>query len=89
MGKDPGRYYEIRKDRITIGRSRESDFFLEDLAVSRTHTTINRQPNGRYLLRDEDSANGTLVNGQRISEHLLDDGDKIQVGQTVLVFVNR
>lgn len=88
-GKEPGRNYEVRKDRITIGRSRDSDIFLEDLAVSRTHTTINRQPNGRYLLRDEHSANGTLVNGQQVSEHQLEDGDKIQVGQTVLVYVNR
>src|SRR6185312_5452338 len=88
-GKEPGRNYEVRKDRITIGRSRDSDIFLEDLAVSRTHTTINRQPNGRYLLRDERSANGTLVNGQQVTDHLLEDGDKIQVGQTVLVYVNR
>ncbi|HKT37084.1 MAG TPA: FHA domain-containing protein [Ktedonobacterales bacterium] len=88
-GKEPGRNYELRKDYITIGRSRDSDVFLEDLAVSRTHTTINRQPNGRYLLRDENSANGTLVNGQRVSEHMLEDGDKIQVGQTLLVFVYR
>ena len=88
-GKEPGRHYEIRKDRITIGRSRESDVFLEDLAVSRTHTTINHQPNGRYLLRDENSANGTLVNGQRVTDHMLEDGDKIQVGQTLLVFVYR
>ncbi|MGE5333725.1 MAG: FHA domain-containing protein [Nitrososphaerota archaeon] len=88
-GKEPGRNYEIRKDRITIGRSRESDVFLEDLAVSRTHTTINRQPDGSYLLRDERSANGTLVNGQRVNDHVLEDGDKIQVGQTLLVFVYR
>lgn len=88
-GKEPGRNYDLRKDRITIGRSRESDVFLEDLAVSRTHTSINRQPNGRYLLHDENSANGTLVNGQRVSDHVLEDGDKIQVGQTLLVFVYR
>jgi pSer/pThr/pTyr-binding forkhead associated (FHA) protein len=88
-GKEQGRSYDLRKDRITIGRSRESDVFLEDLAVSRTHTTINRQPNGRYLLRDENSANGTLVNGQRVNEHMLEDGDKVQVGQTLLVFVYR
>lgn len=87
-GKEPGRAYEIRKDRITIGRSRDSDIFLEDLAVSRTHTSINRQPNGQYLLRDENSANGTVVNGQRVSDQVLEDGDKIQVGQTLLVFVS-
>ncbi|HEX6543162.1 MAG TPA: FHA domain-containing protein [Ktedonobacterales bacterium] len=88
-GKEPGRNYDIRKERITIGRSRDSDVFLEDLAVSRTHTTITRQPDGRYLLRDENSANGTLVNGQRVADQVLEDGDKIQVGQTLLVFVYR
>lgn len=88
-GKEPGRNYDIRKERITIGRSRDSDIFLEDLAVSRTHTSINRMPDGSYLLRDENSANGTVVNGQRVNEHPLEDGDKVQVGQTLLVFVYR
>jgi hypothetical protein len=89
QGKEPGRSYELRKDRTTIGRSRESDIFLEDLAVSRLHSTINRDEAGRHILRDENSANGTVVNGQRISEHLLQEGDEIQVGQTVLAFVHR
>ena len=89
QGKEPGRIFEVRKDRLTIGRSRESDIFLEDLAVSRLHTTVARDESGRYILRDENSANGTYVNGQRISEHVLDEGDEIQVGQTVLAFVRR
>jgi hypothetical protein len=89
QGKEPGRIFEVRKDRLTIGRSRESDIFLEDLAVSRLHTTVARDDSGRYILRDENSANGTYVNGQRISEHVLDEGDEIQVGQTVLAFVRR
>lgn len=89
QGKEPGRIYEVRKERLTIGRSRESDIFLEDLAVSRLHTTVGRDDSGRYILRDESSANGTYVNGQRISEHVLEEGDEIQVGQTVLAFVRR
>src|SRR5579859_3540588 len=89
QGKEPGRIFEVRKERLTIGRSRESDIFLEDLAVSRLHTTVARDESGRYILRDENSANGTYVNGQRISEHVLDEGDEIQVGQTVLAFVRR
>src|SRR6266567_4805543 len=39
-GKEPGRVYEVRKDELSIGRSRESDIFLEDLAVSRLHAKI-------------------------------------------------
>jgi pSer/pThr/pTyr-binding forkhead associated (FHA) protein len=89
QGKEPGRMFEMRKDRMTIGRSRESDIFLEDLAVSRLHTTITREGQGQYVIRDENSANGTYVNGQKIAEHVLDEGDEIQVGQTTLAFVRR
>jgi pSer/pThr/pTyr-binding forkhead associated (FHA) protein len=85
-GKNPGAEYAITKDRTTIGRHRDSDIFLEDLAVSRLHTSITRDPSGQCVLRDENSANGTLVNGQRVSEQVLRDGDEIQVGQTTLVF---
>ncbi len=89
QGKEPGRVFELRKDRLTIGRSRESDIFLEDLAVSRLHTTVNSDGNGHYIIRDEGSANGTYVNQQRITEQSLEEGDEIQVGQTVLAFVRR
>jgi len=91
-GKEPGRIYEIRKDSLSIGRSRESDVFLEDLAVSRLHATILSQGNGNYVLRDEGSANGTKVNGQPVTKYQpypLQEGDKIQLGQTVLVFGRR
>ncbi len=88
-GKEPGRTYELRRDRLTIGRSRESDVFLEDLAVSRLHASIYRDDQGSYILRDENSANGTSVNGQRITEHRLSEGDDIQVGQTTLTFTRR
>lgn len=84
-----GREFDLRKERLTIGRHRESDVFLEDLAVSRLHTTVTHDPSGRYIVRDENSANGTYVNGQRITEHLLQEGDEVQVGQSVLVFTQR
>lgn len=90
QGKEAGRTYEMRKDTLRIGRSRESDIFLEDLAVSRLHATIYRDETGTYHLRDEHSANGTTVNGQRIfSDHALQEGDEIQLGQTILAFVRR
>lgn len=90
QGKEPGRTYEMRKEHISIGRSRESDIFLEDLAVSRLHATIYRDEMGGYRLRDEHSANGTSVNGQRVSaEVALQEGDEVQLGQTILVFMRR
>ena len=91
-GKEPGRVYEVSKESLSIGRSRESDIFLEDLAVSRLHASIISQGNNNYALRDEGSANGTKVNGQPVNKYQpypLQEGDKIQLGQTVLVFARR
>jgi hypothetical protein len=91
-GKEPGRIYEVRKDSLSIGRSRESDIFLEDLAVSRLHASILNMGNGNYALKDEGSANGTKVNGQLVNKYQtypLQEGDRIQLGQTVLVFGKR
>ncbi len=91
-GKEPGRIYEVRKEALSIGRSRESDIFLEDLAVSRLHASIVNMGNGNYALRDEGSANGTKVNGQLVSKNQtypLQEGDRIQLGQTTLVFGRR
>jgi hypothetical protein len=88
-GKEPGRIYEIRKESLSIGRSRESDIFLEDLAVSRLHASIVNMGNGSYALKDEGSANGTKVNDQLVDKFKtlpLKEGDQIQLGQTVLVF---
>ena len=91
-GKEPGRIYEVRKETLSIGRSRESDIFLEDLAVSRLHASIISLGNNNYALRDEGSAIGTKVNGQPVNKYQpypLQEGDKIQLGQTVLVFARR
>jgi hypothetical protein len=91
-GKEPGKIYEVRKDSLSIGRSRESDIFLEDLAVSRLHASIVNMGNGSYALKDEGSANGTKVNGQLVNKYQtypLQEGDRIQLGQTVLVFTKR
>jgi len=91
-GKEPGRVYEIRKDVLSIGRSRDSDIFLEDLAVSRLHASIRNMGNGNYALQDEGSANGTKVNGQLVAKYQpqsLQEGYRIQLGQTVLLFSRR
>ena len=88
-GASVGRVYEISKSALTIGRARESDIFLDDLAVSRLHASISNQGNGTYAAKDEGSANGTKLNWQPMNKYQtypLQEGDKIQVGQTTLVF---
>ena len=64
-----------------IGRLPDCVVVLSDPQVSRHHAEIRREERGVRLI-DLDSMNGTLVNGARIHEHLLADGDQIVVGAT-------
>jgi pSer/pThr/pTyr-binding forkhead associated (FHA) protein len=84
--KEDEQAFELGDDRTTIGRSHESDIALDDSTISRVHAIVTRDTMGTYRLHDHDSANGTYVNELRISEQVLEDGDVIQVGLTVLAF---
>ena len=77
--------YPIDEDIATIGRRRHCSIVIKDTGASRHHATIELT-DGTYLLRDEGSSNGTLVGGERITEHKLRDGDRITIGGTVLTF---
>ncbi|HEU5383234.1 MAG TPA: FHA domain-containing protein [Ktedonobacteraceae bacterium] len=81
--------YELRETETTIGRSRECDIFLEDLAVSRLHATIRLLTDGSYEIEDRRSATGTFVNGLRITRYRLTEGDTIQIGASRLTFQPR
>ncbi len=72
--------------RMTIGRSRDCNIFLEDLAVSRHHATLHELTGGEYELIDNRSATGTFVNGQAIVRTRLHEGDHIQIGATQFTF---
>ena len=69
---------------LVIGRDPESDLVLDDRRVSRRHAEI-RLRLGRFTLYDLESTNGTFVNGRRIAEVVLSDGDRIQVGGAEIV----
>ena len=66
--------------RAVIGRSSECDVVLADPAVSRRHAEI-RLANGRHLLLDLSSSNGTWLGGRPVLQHLLEDGDSIWIGE--------
>src|SRR5437899_1567480 len=85
-GPRAGKRLEIWKDLTTIGRSRECDIFLEDLAVSRLHATIHQLPDGGFEIEDHRSATGTFVNGLRITRYRLLEGDNVQIGSNRLTF---
>ena len=74
---------------MTIGRVAPADIVLfKDKLVSRRHASV-RYEQGHYVLRDEHSANGTAVNGERLEElvpYQLQDGDQVEIGAHLLVF---
>ncbi len=74
----------LGRDRLSIGRA-GADLVLDDAAVSRRHCELVHQPGG-WTVRDLGSSNGTFLNGERILERPLKDGDRLRLGQTEIEF---
>src|SRR5437879_12133837 len=85
-GPRAGKRLEIWKDLTTIGRSRDCDIFLEDVAVHRKQASIVFTRVG-YVLRDDHGSGDSLVNGRPVREHLLSDGDNLLFGTTQLLWL--
>jgi Protein of unknown function (DUF3662)/FHA domain len=73
---------------MQIGRAPGCDIVLDDRNVSRRHAEIRRR-GPVVVLVDLDSTNGTIVNGRRVREHPLADGDRITLGNSRLTFERR
>lgn len=70
----------LSKERITIGRRPHNDLVIDNLAVSGEHAAIMTIVNDSFL-EDLGSTNGTLVNGQLIKKHFLQDNDVIELAK--------
>jgi pSer/pThr/pTyr-binding forkhead associated (FHA) protein len=84
-GENRGKDFKIVKDETTIGREQENDIVIPNPTVSRFHAKIIRSED-KYFIEDLGSANGTMVNGIKVTKELLHDGDIVQLGDVVLVF---
>ncbi|QDU80449.1 Sporulation kinase E [Polystyrenella longa] len=84
-GKNHGNRYDLTGRRYQIGRGSLCQIRVTDNLVSRAHATIQHKT-GNFTLLDNNSSNGTLVNGKPVAEHSLTNGDRIQVGETVFLF---
>lgn len=73
----------------TLGRTPDNSIPLDKPEVSRRHARITLADDGSYTLVDNNSNNGTYVNGDRITEHKLRDGDRIQIGTHYFFFRER
>jgi pSer/pThr/pTyr-binding forkhead associated (FHA) protein len=95
----PGRYLAVEDgddvvlkplaaDITHIGRSPSADIVFDDASVSRRHALIARRGD-RTVILDDRSLNGVTVNGARVTEAELHDGDAIAVGRVQLRYVER
>ena len=70
---------------ITIGRSSDNNHIINDLSVSKYNTQIIKTDDGRFVIVDMGSVNGTYVNGQRIvGEHPLKPGDVVKIANVMI-----
>lgn len=72
--------HPINKEVVTVGRDSANDLCLPDTSVSRYHCSIIREPGGRYVIKDLNSTNGSIVNGIQVDTAPLRHGDEIELG---------
>lgn len=82
---DRKRIYEICEDTLHIGSTPENNIRLRDADASRVHCEIKKTPQG-YKIIDLESKVGTQVNGEHINQHVLQHGDRIQIGGALMQF---
>ncbi|MFG3055770.1 FHA domain-containing protein [Kitasatospora sp. NPDC048239] len=80
-----GRRFPVGERPVTFGRSSDSSVGITSGSASRLHAEVLREA-GRYVLYDRGSRNGTLVNGSRVTSHVLVSGDVITIGGEVFRF---
>ncbi len=74
----------LARTKTVVGRD-GVDIVIDDEALSGRHFEVEARGN-EFFIRDLDSSNGTLVNGNRVRAAQLAVGDKIQAGQTSFIF---
>lgn len=75
----------LREEMMTIGRMKGNTIALDDASVSISHAKITRK-GSEFFLKDLNSTNGTMLNGQSINEARLKDGDQLKFGEVIALY---
>ena len=87
QGRDQGKRFDVGAQPLRIGRDPGNDIRLHDTEVSRVHAELTLpKPEADFVLADLQSSNGTFVNGKRVEQQKLRNGDRILLGATLLIF---
>jgi pSer/pThr/pTyr-binding forkhead associated (FHA) protein len=84
-GDNKGTTYIIKNKRVVLGRGDTADIKVLDGKCSREHLELVYN-NGKYILTDLKSQNGTVVNDLKVTQHILKDSDKVIIGKTVFSY---
>lgn len=84
-GLDIGIKIDIANNRVNIGRRATNELALNDINTSRLHAYIICEEY-QHIIYDANSLNGTYVNGKHIDKCMLNNGDKIKLGSTVILY---
>lgn len=84
-GGSKDKVIEVPKEEIVVGRSTKCGIRLSAKTVSRNHAQLSFR-NGEYSIEDLGSANGTYVNGKKVTECVLRNNDQIDMGQVRMLF---
>ena len=80
-----GKTFELVAERYTIGRTEDNDICVPDGTISTFHAEIVKDGDG-YLAKDNNSTNGTRINGIKITEQRLCNSDILQVGGIEILY---
>jgi pSer/pThr/pTyr-binding forkhead associated (FHA) protein len=87
-GPAKGSRYLITRSGASIGRSQESEIFLDDVTVSRVHASVSfDDAKNSFVFSDSSSLNGTYINGSLVETVSLSNGDEVQIGKFHLLFI--
>jgi diguanylate cyclase (GGDEF)-like protein len=85
-GPSTGRVHPVRESETVIGRGKDAHVRLDDAGTSRAHARIVLAHDGRYLVEDLGSTNGTFVAGVRVQgRRELSSGDRIHIGPNIVI----
>jgi diguanylate cyclase (GGDEF)-like protein len=83
-GLNAGQVFTLDRDETIVGRGRDVAVRIDDTGISRKHARI-RRTEGRYVFEDLGSTNGVFVNGRRVERIDLANGDRVQVGPSLVL----
>ena len=84
-GPEKGADYRVLKEKMTIGKSEDSDLTIRSDFVSRNHAILSHE-NLKFVLSDLESTNHTYVNEKKVSRRILKDNDIIKFGDSLYKF---